>query len=214
MKRKLLWQLCKQLWVSNTWSFERILFDMETLRIQNQSLIMYTASLLWNCCRKLIDCKLHNIKQYSKCGYLLLCMSPFTVVKTSYFFSHSIAHKWLSSNNSSWTIIWWPERNLVEVPIFRYLIWNIFRKVCMRQANAGFPCPIWNNEVLFIVKSSDQVWRENSNEPRILCYSPMCDPLNVMCVDREQMNSRVPGQFISKRTWIFFFFFFLQVFRW
>lgn len=106
-------------WVSNTWSFEWVLFGMETIRIQNQSLMYYTASLLWNYCRNLIDYQLYNIKQYSKFGYLLLCTSPFTAAK-QVVSSHSIAP--LSSYNSSWMFTWWAERNLVQVPMFRYSI--------------------------------------------------------------------------------------------
>lgn len=129
MKRKLLWQLCK-LGVKH-WSFEWVLLDMETIGIQNQPVMNYTASLLWNYCRNLIDYKLYNIKQYSKFGYLLLCTSPFTVAK-EVVFSRSVAHNCLSSYSSSWTITWWAERNLVQVPLFRYSIWNIFSKVWMR----------------------------------------------------------------------------------
>lgn len=103
--------------VSNTWSFEWGVFDMETIRIQNQSLMNYTASLLWNYCRSLINYKFYNIKQYSKLGCLLLCTSPFTAAKRVVH-SHSTAHNWLSSYNSSWGITWWAERDLVQ---FLYL---------------------------------------------------------------------------------------------
>lgn len=33
----------------------------------------------------------------------------------------------------------------------------------------------------------------------------MCNPLNVMCVCSEQMNSRVPEQYFSKTAWNFLY---------